>query len=115
MIEWLAEVDDLVMEKCVSGVVPTADELQAAVGKGTTQLKVFSVICGSSFKNKGVQPLLDCVIDCLPSPLDIPPVQGSNPETNETQERKAADDQPYSALAVKIMNHKHAAQLVLLR
>jgi len=115
MIEGLAEVDDHVMEKFVSGVVPTADELQAAVRKGTTQLKVFPVICGSSFKNKGVQPLLDCVIDCLPSPLDIPPVQGIDPETNETEERKAADDQPFSALAFKIMNDQHVGQLVFLR
>ncbi len=115
MIEGLAEVDDHVMEKFVGGVVPTADELQAAVRKGTTQLKVFPVICGSSFKNKGVQPLLDCVIDCLPSPLDIPPVQGINPETNETEERKAADDQPFSALAFKIMNDQHVGQLVFLR
>jgi elongation factor G len=115
MIEGLAEVDDHVMEKFVSGVVPTAEELQAAVRKGTTQLKVFPVICGSSFKNKGVQPLLDCVIDCLPSPLDIPPVQGINPETNETEERKAADDQPFSALAFKIMNDQHVGQLVFLR
>jgi elongation factor G len=73
------------------------------------------VVCGSSFKNKGVQPLLDAVIDYLPSPLDIPPVQGVNPETKETEERKAADDAPFAALAFKIMSHQHVGQLVFLR
>ena len=115
MIEGLAEVDDHLMEKSVGGVAPTTDELKAAVRKGATQLKLFPVICGASFKNKGVQPLLDCVIDYLPSPLDIPPVQGVNPETNETEERKASDDQPFAALAFKIMNDQHVGQLVFLR
>jgi elongation factor G len=115
MIEGLAEVDDHLMEKFVRGETPTSEELKAAVRKGATQLKVFPVICGSSFKNKGVQPLLDCVIDFLPSPLDIPPVLGINPETNETEERKASDDQPFGALAFKIMNDQHVGQLVFLR
>jgi elongation factor G len=115
MIEGLAEVDDHLMEKFVGGETPTADEIKAAVRKGATQMKIFPVICGSSFKNKGVQPLLDCVIDYLPSPLDIPPVQGINPETNEIEERKAADDQPFAALAFKIMNDQHVGQLVFLR
>jgi elongation factor G len=115
MIEGLAEVDDHLMEKFVGGETPTAEEIKAAVRKGATQMKIFPVICGSSFKNKGVQPLLDCVIDYLPSPLDIPPVQGINPETNETEERKASDDQPFAALAFKIMNDQHVGQLVFLR
>jgi elongation factor G len=115
MIEGLADVDDAVMEKFVGGETPTVDEIKTAIRKGTTQMKLFPVICGSSFKNKGVQPLLECVIDCLPSPLDIPPVQGINPETSETEERKAADDQPFAALAFKIMNDQHVGQLVFLR
>jgi elongation factor G len=115
MIEGLAEVDDHLMEKFVGGETPTTDEIKAAVRKGTTQMKLFPVICGSSFKNKGVQPLLDCVIDYLPSPLDIPPVTGINPENNETEERKASDDQPFAALAFKIMNDQHVGQLVFLR
>jgi len=115
MIEGLAEVDDHLMEKFVGGETPTPDEIKAAVRKGATQMKLFPVICGSSFKNKGVQPLLDCVIDFLPSPLDIPPVQGINPETNDTEERKASDDQPFAALAFKIMNDQHVGQLVFLR
>jgi elongation factor G len=115
MIEGLAEVDDHLMEKFVGGETPTAEEIKAAVRKGATQMKIFPVICGSSFKNKGVQPLLDCVIDFLPSPLDIPPVQGLNPETNATEERKASDNQPFAALAFKIMNDQHVGQLVFLR
>jgi elongation factor G len=115
LIEGLAEIDDHVMEKFVGGETPTPEELKAAVRKGATQLKLFPVICGSSFKNKGVQPLLDCVIDFLPSPLDIPPVTGINPETNETEERKASDEEPFAALAFKIMNDQHVGQLVFLR
>jgi len=115
MIEGLSEVDDHLMEKFVGGEMPTPDEIKAALRKGTTQMKVFPVICGSSFKNKGVQSMLDCIIDYLPSPLDIPPVQGINPETGATEERKASDDEPFAALAFKIMNDQHVGQLVFLR
>jgi elongation factor G len=115
MIEGLAEVDDHLMEKYVGGQTISIDELKAAVRKGTIAMKLFPVICGASFKNKGVQALLDAVIDYLPSPLDIPPVQGINPETKETEERKAADDAAFSALAFKIMNDQHVGQLVFLR
>ena len=115
MIEGLAEVDDHLMEKFVGGETPTPEEIKAAVRKGATQMTIFPVICGSSFKNKGVQPLLECVIDFLPSPLDIPPVTGINPETSETEERKASDDEPFAALAFKIMNDQHVGQLVFLR
>jgi elongation factor G len=115
MIEGLAEVDEHLMEKYVHGEAITPAELKAAVRKGTISMKLFPVLCGASFKNKGVQPLLDSVIDYLPSPLDIPPVQGLNPETKETEERKAADDAPFAALAFKIMNDQHVGQLVFLR
>ena len=115
MIEGLAEVDDHLMEKYVSGEPVTADEVKAAVRKGTTLIKIFPVICGASFKNKGVQALLDCVIDYLPSPIDIPPIKGINPETRETEERPADDKAPFSALAFKIMNDQHVGQLVFLR
>src|SRR3989442_8444019 len=87
----------------------------AAVRKGTIALKLFPVLCGASFKNKGVQPLLDAVIDFLPSPQDIPPVQGINPETKAAEERKADDDAPFAALAFKIMSDQHVGQLVFLR
>jgi elongation factor G len=115
MIEGLAEVDDHLMEKYVAGTEITTDEIRAAVRKGTIVMKLFPVLCGASFKNKGVQVLLDSVIDYLPSPLDIPPMQGINPETREIEERKASDDEPFAALAFKIMNDQHVGQLVFLR
>ncbi len=115
MIEGLAEVDDHLMEKYVGGTEITTEEIRAAVRKGTIAMKLFPVLCGASFKNKGVQVLLDAVIDYLPSPLDIPPMQGINPHTREIEERKAADDAPFAALAFKIMNDQHVGQLVFLR
>src|SRR5262249_40261080 len=115
MIEGLAEVDDHLMEKYVGGESISTDEFKAAIRKGTIVMKLFPVICGASFKNKGVQALLEAVIDYLPSPLDIPPVEGTNPETKAVDERKAADDAPFSALAFKIMNDQHVGQLVFLR
>jgi elongation factor G len=115
MIEALAEVDDHLMEKYVGGEPITPAELKAAVRKGTIAMKVFPVLCGSAFKNKGVQALLDAVIDYLPSPVDIPAVEGLNPETKEPEERKASDEAPFSALAFKIMNDQHVGQLVFLR
>jgi elongation factor G len=115
MIEGLAEVDEHLMEKYVNGETITPEELRAAVRKGTIAMTAFPVICGASFKNKGVQALLDAVIDYLPSPVDIPPIQGVNPETGATEERKAADDEPFAALAFKIMNDQHVGQLVFLR
>jgi len=115
MIEGLAEVDEHLMEKYVHGEPITPAELKAAVRKGTISMKLFPILCGASFKNKGVQPLLDAVIDYLPSPLDIPPIQGINPETKEAEERKASDDAPFAALAFKIMSDQHVGQLVFLR
>ncbi|PYM97056.1 MAG: elongation factor G [Candidatus Rokuibacteriota bacterium] len=115
MIEGLAEVDEHLMEKYVHGEAITPAELMAAVRKGTIGLKLFPVLCGASFKNKGVQPLLDAVIDFLPSPQDILPVQGINPETKAAEERKADDDAPFAALAFKIMSDQHVGQLVFLR
>src|SRR5438128_5703729 len=111
MIEGLAEVDDQLMEKHVAGTEITTEEIRAAVRKGTIAMKLFPVLCGASFKNKGVQALLDAVIDYLPSPLDIPPMQCINPHTKEVEERKPADDAPFAALALKIMNDQHVGQL----
>jgi len=115
MIEALAEVDEHLLGKYVASAPISAEEIKAAVRKGAISMKLFPVICGASFKNKGVQPLLDAVIDYLPSPLDIPPVQGLNPETKATEERKAADDEPFAALAFKLMSDQHVGQLVFLR
>src|SRR5262245_8600584 len=115
LIEGLAEVDDHLMEKYVGGQEITTDEIRTAVRRGTIAMKLFPVLCGASFKNKGVQALLDAVIDFLPSPLDIPPVQGINPETREVEERRASDDEPFAALAFKIMSDQHVGQPVYRR
>jgi elongation factor G len=115
MIEGLAEVDDHLMEKYVAGSEITTEEIRSAVRKGTIAMKLFPVLCGASFKNKGVQALLDAVVDLLPSPLDIPAMQGINPHSRAIEERKASDDEPFAALAFKIMNDQHIGQLVFLR
>jgi elongation factor G len=115
LIEGLAEVDDHLMEKYVGGQEITTEEIRSAVRKGAIAMTLFPVLCGASFKNKGVQALLDAVVDFLPSPLDIPPVQGINPDTRAVEERKASDDEPFAALAFKIMNDQHVGQLVFLR
>ncbi len=115
MIEGLAEVDDHLMEKYLGAEKISPEEIKAAVRAGTISMKLFPVICGASFKNKGVQPMLDCVVDYLPSPLDVPPIKGINPETGETETRAADPKAPFSALAFKIMNDMHVGQLVFVR
>ena len=115
MIEGLAEVDDHLMEKYLSGEKVTAEEIRAAVRAGTISMKLFPIICGASFKNKGVQPMLDAVVDYLPSPLDVPAVTGVNPETNEHESREAEAKSPFSALAFKIMNDPFVGQLTFVR
>jgi elongation factor G len=116
LVEAVAESDDALFEKYVEGQAITEQELAAGIRKATIAQKIFPVICGSSFKNKGVQNLLDAVTDYLPSPLDIPPVQAisvDNPE--ETVERKASDAEPFSALIFKIMTDPFVGQLCFLR
>jgi elongation factor G len=105
LIEIVAETDDVLLEKFLEGETPSIAELKAGIRQATIDLKIFPVICGSAFKNKGVQTLLDAVIDYLPSPLDKPPVEGPNPNHLETIEiRKPDDSEPLSALAFKIIN-----------
>ncbi len=105
LIEVIAETDDVLLEKFLEGETPTIDELKAGIRQATIDLKVFPVICGSAFKNKGVQTLLDAVLDYLPSPLDKPPVEGINPsEHSKIEIRKPDDNEPLSALAFKIIN-----------
>ncbi len=111
MIEALAEVDERLMEKYLGEEKISPEEIKAAVRAGTISMKVFPVICGASFKNKGVQPMLDCVVDYLPSPLDIPAVTGVNPDTGNIETRPV----PFSGLAFKIMNDPFVGQLVFLR
>jgi elongation factor G len=105
LIEVIAETDDVLLEKFLEGETPTVAELKAGIRQATIDMKVFPVICGSAFKNKGVQTLLDAVVDYLPSPLDKPPVEGINPSHPEQKLiRKVDDAEPLSALAFKIIN-----------
>jgi elongation factor G len=115
LVEAVAEFDDVVMQKYLDGKEITAEELQNCIRKGTIANKFNPVFCGSAFKNKGIQPLLDAVINYLPSPIDIPPVKGNNADTNEEETREANDEAPFSALAFKIMTDPHVGKLVYFR
>jgi len=115
MLEAVAEFDDQVIEKYLNGQPLTEEEVRRAVRASAIAMKVTPVLCGSAFKNKGVQQLLDGVVDFLPSPLDIPSVKGIDPNTNKEVERKAADSDPFAALAFKIMSDPFAGQLTYFR
>jgi elongation factor G len=116
LVESVAENDDELLHKFLEGETITADELRASLRKSTIGLKLFPVLCGTAFKNKGVQTLLDAVVDYLPSPLDIPPTQGTDPDHHEKKlERKPADSEPFSGLAFKIMADSFVGQLVFVR
>jgi elongation factor G len=115
MLESVAEFDDQVMEKYLNGQSLTEDEIRRVVRAGAITMKVIPVLCGSAFKNKGVQQLLDGVVDFLPSPLDIPAVKGLDPNTGKELERKPSDSEPFSALAFKIMSDPFAGQLTYFR
>jgi elongation factor G len=116
LVESVAENDDEILHKFLEGEAISADELRASLRKSTIALKLFPVLCGTAFKNKGVQTLLDAVVDYLPSPLDIPPTQGTDPDHHEKKiERKPADNEPFSGLAFKIMADSFVGQLVFVR
>jgi elongation factor G len=115
MIEALGEVDDVILEKYVHGDAVTAEELKASLRRNTIAMKIFPVVCGSAFKNKGVQLLLDAVVDYLPSPVDIPPIEGTIPGTDTKITRPASDDAPFAALVFKIMTDPFVGQLAFLR
>ncbi|MBX3238220.1 MAG: elongation factor G [Nitrospiraceae bacterium] len=115
LLEAVAEFDDQVMEKYLNGQPVSEDEVRKVVRAGAIAMKVTPVLCGSAFKNKGVQQLLDGVVDFLPSPLDIPPVMGIDPNTGKELERKPADNEPFAALAFKIMSDPFAGQLTYFR
>ncbi|MGN0194346.1 MAG: elongation factor G [Pseudoramibacter sp.] len=115
MLESLAEVDDDLMEKYLDGQEISEEEIKHAIRKGTVELKLVAVTCGSSYKNKGVQMLCDAIVDYLPSPLDVPPVKGTDPNTDEEIERKASDDEKFSALAFKIMTDPYVGKLAFMR
>ncbi len=115
LVESIAENDDEILHKFLEGEEITADELRASLRKSTIALKVFPVVVGTAFKNKGVQPLLDAVVDYLPSPLDVPETHGLNPDSGEKIFRKADDKEPFSALAFKIMADPFVGQLTFIR
>jgi len=116
LIEAVADSDDALMEKYLEGQEPTVAELKSAIRKATIGMKIFPVLMGSSFKNKGVQTLLDAVIDFLPSPLDIPPMVGHDPEDPEKELiRRPDDNEPFAALGFKIMTDPFVGQLIFIR
>jgi elongation factor G len=115
MIEAIADFDEGVMEKYLGGKEIKEDEIMAAIRKATIQMGITPVICGSSFKNKGVQLLLDAVVDYLPAPTDIFSAKGIDPDDGKEIERKPNDDEPFSALAFKIMSDPYVGQLTFLR
>jgi len=115
MIEALCDIDDNIMEKYLSGEPISADEIRSALRKGTIELKITPVLCGSAFKNKGVQMLLDAIVFYLPSPLDIPPVKGINPIDGSEVERKPDVNEPLTALAFKIMADPYMGSLTYVR
>ena len=115
LIEAIAETDEDLMEKYFAGEEITEAELKAAIRKATINVEFYPMLAGSAFKNKGVQLMLDAVIDYLPSPLDIPAIKGINPDTDEEETRPASDDEPFAALAFKIMTDPFVGRLTFIR
>ncbi|MFZ5634531.1 MAG: elongation factor G [Bacillota bacterium] len=115
LIEAVAESDEELMIKYLEGRELSPDEIKKGIRKATLAVKIIPVLCGSSFKNKGVQPLLDAIVDYLPAPTDVPAVRGLNPETGDEDRRTAGDGQPFSALAFKIMADPYVGKLTFFR
>jgi len=115
LIEAAVEYDEAAMEAYLEGEMPDNDKLRALIRKGTCDVQIFPVFCGSAFKNKGVQPLLDAVVDFLPSPIDVPAIKGIDPKTEGEIKRISSDDEPLSMLAFKIMNDPFVGSLTFCR
>ncbi|MED5583621.1 MAG: elongation factor G [Actinomycetota bacterium] len=115
LVDVLSEFDENILEKYVDDQDVSAEDLRAALRAGTLSGHCVPILTGSAFKNKGVQPLLDAVIDYLPSPLDLPPVEGVHPRSGDTVERCADDEEPFAALAFKIMTDPHVGKLIYFR
>jgi elongation factor G len=115
LIETAVEVDEAALERYLEGELPSNDELRALIRKGTIEVKFHPVLCGTAFKNKGVQPLLDAVCDFLPAPNDIPAIKGIDPKTEAETTRVSSDDEPLSMLAFKIMNDPFVGSLTFCR
>ena len=115
MVEAIASTDDDLMEKYLEGEEISVDELKAALRKATIANEIVPVVCGTSYRNKGVQKLLDAIIDFMPAPTDIPPISGINPKTDEEEVRHSSDSEPFSALAFKIMTDPFVGKLCYFR
>ena len=115
LLESLAEFDEEIMEKYLEGEEITTEAIRAALRKAVINAKITPVLCGSAFKNKGIQPLLDAVVAYLPSPIDLPPVPGKDPRDKAEVFRKPADDEPFAALAFKVMTDPYVGKLVFFR
>ncbi|MET0599482.1 MAG: elongation factor G [Mesorhizobium sp.] len=115
LIETAVDMDEAALEAYLEGNMPSNDELRALVRKGTIAVKFYPMFCGSAFKNKGVQPLLDAVVDYLPAPIDVPPIKGIDPKTDAEVVRKSDDNEPLSMLAFKIMNDPFVGSLTFCR
>ena len=115
MVEAIASTDDDLMMKYLEGEEITVEELKTALRKATINNEIVPVVCGTSYRNKGVQKLLDAIVDFMPSPLDIPAIKGINPDTDEEEERPASDEEPFSALAFKIMTDPYVGKLCFFR
>jgi elongation factor G len=115
LLESVAETDEELLTKYLETETLSVDEIKAAIRKSTIAGEMVPVLCGSAYRNKGIQPLLDAVIDYLPSPLDIPPVVGEDPKTGQEKTREAKDDGPFSALAFKVLADEHVGKLIFFR
>ena len=115
LLEAVADFDDEIMEMYLEGEEIPTEMIKAAIRKATTQVKFVPIVCGTSYKNKGVQKLLDAIVDYMPSPLDIPPITGTVPKTEEVEHRSADDSEPFSALAFKIMTDPYVGRLAFFR
>ena len=115
LLEAVADFDDEIMEMYLEGEEIPTEMIKAAIRKATTQVKFVPIVCGTSYKNKGVQKLLDAIVDYMPSPLDIPPITGTVPKTDEVAHRSADDSAPFSALAFKIMTAPYVGRLAFFR
>ena len=116
LLEELSEVDDTIMMKYLEGEEVSVEEIKAAIRKGTIEQKIFPCLCGSAYKNKGVQPLLDSIIEFMPSPLDVPSIKGIDPKDESVEmERKADDNEPTSALAFKVVTDPYVGKLIYTR
>ena len=115
MLEAVAEFDDDIMEKYLGGEEISEEEIKKVIRKATIACKMCPVTCGTSYRNKGVQPMIDAVVDYMPAPTDIPPIKGVNPESGDEDERPSSDDEPFAALAFKIMTDPYVGKLAFFR